>query len=63
MVFGEVVHVAIRRAVLADDGLPDPRLVDPLARLGRAQWSLLGQVDSVERIRWQEWQDGRRTER
>ena len=47
MVFGEVVHVAARRDVLAADGLPDPQLVDPLARLGRAQWSRLGEVLSL----------------
>ena len=61
MVFGEVVHLAVRRAVLAEDGLPDPQAVDPLARLGRAQWSTLGQVIELNRIRWEQWQDGRRS--
>lgn len=61
MVFGEVVHLAVRRSVLAADGLPDPRAVDPLARLGRAQWSTLGEVIELNRIRWEQWQQGRRS--
>jgi flavin reductase (DIM6/NTAB) family NADH-FMN oxidoreductase RutF len=61
MVFGEVVHLAARRDVLAADGLPDARLVDPLARLGRSEWSVLGDVIDLPRIRYPDWQDGRRS--
>lgn len=61
-VFGEVLRVAARREVLADDGLPDPVKVDPLARLGRNQWSRLGQVFDLDRIRWEEWTAGRRSD-
>lgn len=61
MVFGEVVHVAVDRSVLAGDGLPDPALVDPPARLGRAQWSTLGEVIDLQRIRYEEWREGRRS--
>jgi|SRR5579875_1486771 len=61
MVFGEVVHIAAHRAVLAADGLPDATLVDPLARLGRAEWSTLGEVIALDRIKWSEWQAGRRS--
>ena len=61
MVFGEVVHVAARRDVLADDGLPDATKVDPLARLGRAEWSTLGEVFGLDRIRYRDWQAGRRS--
>lgn len=61
MVFGEVVHLAAHRDVLADDGLPDARAVDPLARLGRAEWSRLGEVLSLDRIRYDDWAEGRRS--
>lgn len=55
MVFGELVHLAVDRAVLADDGLPDPRAVAPLARLGRSEWSTLGDVIDLPRIRYADW--------
>jgi flavin reductase (DIM6/NTAB) family NADH-FMN oxidoreductase RutF len=61
MVFGEVVHVAVHSDVLAEDGLPDARKVAPLARLGRAQWSLLGEVIDLERIRFADWEQGARS--
>jgi flavin reductase (DIM6/NTAB) family NADH-FMN oxidoreductase RutF len=62
MVFGEVLHISARQDVLADDGLPDARAVAPLARLGRAHWSTLGEVIDLPRIRWESWQDGVRGE-
>jgi flavin reductase (DIM6/NTAB) family NADH-FMN oxidoreductase RutF len=61
MVFGEVVHVAVHRHVLADDGLPDARKVAPLARLGRAEWSTLGEVIDLQRIRFADWEHGARS--
>ena len=61
MVFGEVMHIAAARSVLAADGLPDPAAVAPLARLGRAQWSTLGQVIELDRIRFEDWQRGERS--
>lgn len=61
MVFGEVVHLAARTDVLAEDGLPDARRVAPPARLGRAEWSLLGDLVSVPRIRHADWESGRRS--
>ncbi len=61
MVFGTVVHLAARRDVLAADGLPDARAVDPLARLGRAEWSRLGEVIALDRIRYDDWRTGRRS--
>ncbi|MBN9619947.1 MAG: flavin reductase family protein [Actinobacteria bacterium] len=60
-VFGEVVHLAVRRDVLAADGLPDARRVDPLSRLGRAEWGTLGEVIDLPRIRYRDWQEGRRS--
>ena len=61
MVFGEVVHLAARRDVLAADGLPDARAVDPLARLGRAEWTTLGEVFALPRIRYDDWEQGSRS--
>jgi flavin reductase (DIM6/NTAB) family NADH-FMN oxidoreductase RutF len=61
VVFGEVVHLAVDRAVLADDGLPDPRKLAPLSRLGRAQWGLLGEVIDLPRIRFTDWEQGTRS--
>jgi flavin reductase (DIM6/NTAB) family NADH-FMN oxidoreductase RutF len=60
MVFGEIVHLAAHRSVLAEDGLPDARAVDPLARLGRAEWARLGDLVAIPRIPYREWQGGRR---
>jgi flavin reductase (DIM6/NTAB) family NADH-FMN oxidoreductase RutF len=62
MVFGEVVHVAVRRDVLAEDGLPDARAIAPLSRLGRAEWGTLGEVISLKRIRFEKWEDGTRSQ-
>ena len=62
MIFGEVVHIAARRDCLERDGMPDPVLVAPLARLGRSQWSRLGEVFERKRITFDQWQDGIRTE-
>jgi flavin reductase (DIM6/NTAB) family NADH-FMN oxidoreductase RutF len=62
MVFGEVVHLAARPDVIAADGLPDARAVDPLARLGRAEWMRLGEVFGLDRIRYDDWVQGRRSE-
>jgi flavin reductase (DIM6/NTAB) family NADH-FMN oxidoreductase RutF len=61
MVFGEVVHVSVDRAVLAADGLPDPHKVAPLARLGRSEWSTLGEVIDLKRIRFDDWTKGKRS--
>lgn len=52
VVFGRVVHLSIRRSVIADDGLPDVRLLDPVARLGRGEWAALGEVFTLVRPRY-----------
>jgi flavin reductase (DIM6/NTAB) family NADH-FMN oxidoreductase RutF len=61
MVFGEVVHVSVDRSVLADDGLPDARKVAPLARLGRSEWSTIGEIIDLKRIRFDDWTKGKRS--
>lgn len=43
VVFGRVVSVSVSRGALADDGLPDVTLLDPVSRLGRNQWAALGE--------------------
>jgi flavin reductase (DIM6/NTAB) family NADH-FMN oxidoreductase RutF len=54
VVFGEVVHVAVDPAVMADDGLPDLRLLDSAARGDRLNWYRLGEAAAIERPRWQD---------
>ncbi len=49
MVFGRVQHISVHADVLADDGLPDPTLLAPVARLGRDQWAHLGEVFRQQR--------------
>jgi flavin reductase (DIM6/NTAB) family NADH-FMN oxidoreductase RutF len=60
-VFGEIVHLAAHRDVLADDGLPDAHALAPLARMGRSEWSHLGEVFVLDRIQYDDWADGRRS--
>ncbi|WP_333771467.1 flavin reductase family protein [Streptomyces sp. IBSBF 2435] len=59
VVFGRVVHAAVSEAVLTD-GHPDVHKLRPLARLGRDEWSTLGEVLEIKRISFQQWQEGRR---
>ncbi|HEX3898921.1 MAG TPA: flavin reductase family protein [Mycobacteriales bacterium] len=61
MVFGQVLRIGIARACLAADGRPDPRLVAPLARLGRNQWATLGEVFALDRIKAADWDGGERS--
>jgi flavin reductase (DIM6/NTAB) family NADH-FMN oxidoreductase RutF len=55
IVLGRVVHAAIDEAVLGDDGLPDVQRLRPLARLGRNEWSTLGDVLAIDRIAHGDW--------
>jgi len=56
VVMGRVVHASIAEDVWADDGrLPDIERLRPLARLGRDQWSSIGEVHSIRRIPYAEW--------
>lgn len=61
MVFGEILHLAAHRSVLALDGRPDARAMDPAARLGRAEWARLGELVAIPRIPYRDWQQGRRS--
>ena len=52
VVFGRVVHLSVAREVLTSDGLPDVRLLDPAARLGRDEWGALGEIFTLVRPRY-----------
>ncbi len=54
VVFGRVVHAAVRSDVLDGDH-PDVERLRPLARLGRNQWATLGEVLEISRIPHKEW--------
>ena len=54
VVFGRVVHAAVRSDVL-DDGHPMIERLRPLARLGRNEWTTLGTVLEISRIPHREW--------
>lgn len=58
VVFGRVVLISIDEDVLVD-GHPAIERLRPLARLGRRQWSTIGEVREIARIKFEDW-DGRR---
>lgn len=59
VIFGKVVHAAIDPEVMDEAGdLPDVRKLLPMARLGRNQWTTLGEVRQINRIPWAEWPGG-----
>lgn len=49
VVLGRVVNAAVDPSVLVD-GHPEVRRLRPLARLGRNEWSTLGEVRAIDRI-------------
>jgi len=54
LVIGRVRHIAIDEAVLVDDH-PEIQRLRPLARLGKDEWSTIGEVRSITRIRYRDW--------
>lgn len=54
VVFGRVVGVAIDDSALVD-GHPAIDRLRPLARLGRNEWSTIGEVRRIDRIRHENW--------
>lgn len=54
VVFGRVVHAAVRSDVLDDDH-PLVERLRPLARLGRNEWTTLGEVLTIRRIPHRDW--------
>lgn len=51
VVFGRVTCIAVDEAVLDGDH-PDVSRLEPLARLGRNQWSTIGELIEIDRIPW-----------
>jgi flavin reductase (DIM6/NTAB) family NADH-FMN oxidoreductase RutF len=54
LVIGRVRHLAIDEAVMDGDH-PEVRRLRPLARLGKDEWSTLGEVREISRIRYSDW--------
>ncbi len=54
VVFGRVVLISIDEEVLVD-GHPAIERLRPLARLGRRQWSTIGEVMEIGRIKFDDW--------
>ncbi|WP_427923704.1 flavin reductase family protein [Streptomyces sp. cg40] len=54
VVFGRVVHIAVDETVL-ENGHPDITRLRPLARLGKDEWSTIGEVLDLRRIRYTDW--------
>ncbi|MEU6697182.1 flavin reductase family protein [Pseudonocardia sp. NPDC046786] len=59
VVIGRVVNAAIDDDVFTTDerghSLPDVRRLAPLARLGRNEWSRLGEIMEITRIPYRDW--------
>ncbi|WP_232662657.1 flavin reductase family protein [Pseudonocardia sp. TRM90224] len=64
IVIGNVVHAAIAEHVVEGDmqegALPTIDKLRPLARLGRNQWSTIGDVLAINRIAYDDWTEGKR---
>ena len=54
VVFGRVVHAAIAAEVL-ENGHPEIERLRPLARLGKDEWSTIGEIKRIKRIRNDDW--------
>ena len=54
VVIGRVRQLAVDEAVMVD-GHPEIQRLRPLARLGRDEWSTIGEVRSISRIRHSDW--------
>lgn len=59
VVIGRVVHASVRTDVFDGDphdgGLPRIDRLRPLARLGRDEWSTVGELLEISRIRYRDW--------
>lgn len=54
IVFGRVMHAAIDERVLVD-GHPEIQRLRPLARLGKNEWSTIGEIKTIDRIPHDDW--------
>jgi flavin reductase (DIM6/NTAB) family NADH-FMN oxidoreductase RutF len=55
VVFGRVVHAAVRADTVVD-GHPEIGLLRPLSRLGKNEWGAMGEIKDLARIRYSDWQ-------
>jgi flavin reductase (DIM6/NTAB) family NADH-FMN oxidoreductase RutF len=55
LVIGQVRHLAIDASVMDGNNHPEVTRLRPLARLGNDEWSTLGEVRSISRIRYSDW--------
>ncbi len=54
VVFGRVLHAAVSDSAVRH-GRPAIDRLKPLARLGADEWSTIGEVRSLARIRFKDW--------
>ena len=54
VVFGRVVHIAVRESAVRD-GRPRIEELRPLARLVGNEWSTIGEVKEIRRIPYRDW--------
>lgn len=54
VVLGRVVHLAVEEGVLVE-GHPQIDRLNPLARLGRNEWGVLGEIRRIDRISHDDW--------
>ncbi len=54
MLFGEVLHVAVSRAVADAAGRPDLARLQPVSRLGADDWGTIGEVFALRRVPYAE---------
>lgn len=55
VVFGRVVLLSVAAEAIVD-GYPAIERLRPLARLGRRQWSTVGEVREIGRVKYEDWQ-------
>jgi flavin reductase (DIM6/NTAB) family NADH-FMN oxidoreductase RutF len=55
VVIGRVRYIAVDKSVVAEGNHPEVTRLRPLARLGKDEWSTLGDVRSIPRIRYRDW--------
>ncbi|MEW2085841.1 flavin reductase family protein [Streptomyces sp. NPDC005283] len=56
VVFGRVVHAAIREEAVVD-GHPEVTRLAPLTRLGKNEWGTFGGVREIARVPYKQWQE------
>lgn len=55
VVIGRVRYIAVDKSVVVEGNHPEVTRLRPLARLGKDEWSTLGEVRSIPRIRYRDW--------